>query len=270
MTSRIISWFSCGAASAVAAKIAINTYGKDSVDIIYCEVVEEHPDNKRFLKDCEKWFGKKIKILGNDKYNRSIYEVFYKTKYLCGPGGARCTHELKKSIREKMQKFDDIHIFGYTSEEQSRFDRFLDANGQINVIAPLIEKHICKSDCYQMILNADIDIPVMYSLGYNNNNCRGCVKSSSPGYWLKIKQDFPEMFEKMNTVEKHLGRSVCKISMTTVKKKYPEIYDKLEDQNKLYWRPKLHELPSDIIAIDRSPKMECGIFCHATEDDYNE
>jgi len=43
-------------------------------------VIEEHPYNKRFLAECEDWFCKKITILGNDKYKRSIYEVFDKTR----------------------------------------------------------------------------------------------------------------------------------------------------------------------------------------------
>ena len=51
---RTVSWFSCGAASAVATKLALS---EGEVTIVYCEVIEEHPDNKRFLADCEKWFG---------------------------------------------------------------------------------------------------------------------------------------------------------------------------------------------------------------------
>ena len=62
--NRIVSWFSCGAASAVATKLAL---AKGPVTIAYCEVVEEHPDNKRFLKDCENWYGQEILILVNDK-----------------------------------------------------------------------------------------------------------------------------------------------------------------------------------------------------------
>ena len=69
---RTISWFSCGAASAVATKLALV---EGPVTIAYCEVKEEHPDNMRFLKDCEEWFGQEIEILGNDKYGRSIYPV---------------------------------------------------------------------------------------------------------------------------------------------------------------------------------------------------
>ena len=55
--TRIICWFSCGAASAVATKLAIsNNNGKFPLEIVYTEVKEEHPDNQRFLTDCEKWF----------------------------------------------------------------------------------------------------------------------------------------------------------------------------------------------------------------------
>lgn len=47
---RIISWFSCGAASAVASKLAIQEHGE--VEVIYQETHSEHPDNERFLVDC--------------------------------------------------------------------------------------------------------------------------------------------------------------------------------------------------------------------------
>jgi len=45
---RVICWFSCGAASAVATKLAISAL-KDSaheVIVAYCEVKEEHADNR--------------------------------------------------------------------------------------------------------------------------------------------------------------------------------------------------------------------------------
>ena len=89
--SRVISWFSCGAASAVATKLAI-AESKTPVEVVYCHVAEEHPDNLRFMADCEKWFGQPIKVLQNEKYNGSIYEVFEKRKYIVGVGGlpARC------------------------------------------------------------------------------------------------------------------------------------------------------------------------------------
>jgi 3'-phosphoadenosine 5'-phosphosulfate sulfotransferase (PAPS reductase)/FAD synthetase len=259
---RYVSWFSCGAASAVATKLQLS---RGPTTIAYCEVVEEHPDNKRFLADCEEWFGQKIEVLGNDKYSRSIYEVFAKTKYLSGPAGARCTGELKKEVRKKFSKDGDVNVFGYTVEEQDRLDRFIDANNSVDVVAPLIDAGLTKGDCLAMIKNAGIEVPEMYKLGYKNNNCMGCVKASSPAYWKKIQADFPDMFEKMNSYEKRLGRSVCKIDMKTVRKKYPDHYD----DGAQYWRPQLHELPGDIIAMDNTLDAQCGIFCHIAEDEYN-
>lgn len=47
----IIAWFSCGATSAVACKIALSLY--DDVHIYYIETGSGHPDNTRFLADCE-------------------------------------------------------------------------------------------------------------------------------------------------------------------------------------------------------------------------
>jgi len=269
---RTVSWFSCGAASAVATKLSI---AKGPVTIAYCEVKEESEDNPRFLADCEKWFGQEILILGNDKYHRSIYEVFNKSRYLVGPGGAKCTGVLKKEVRETFQKPDDVHVMGYTVEEQDRYDRFIDANN-IHTSAPLIDAGLTKSDCLAMVENAGIELPEMYRLGYKNNNCRGCVKAVSPSYWRKIEKDFPDYFLKMSETEQALGRSVCQISMPVVKKRYPEKYKELGSPD-LYnekgsanrWRLQLHELPEDIKPMDDAPDIQCGIFCHMAEQDYN-
>ena len=54
-SGRILAQFSCGAASAVATKLAIEKYG-DAVEIYYCDTGSEHPDNERFLQSCEVWF----------------------------------------------------------------------------------------------------------------------------------------------------------------------------------------------------------------------
>ena len=272
--ARTVSWFSCGAASAVATKLAL---ARGPVDIVYCRVEEEHPDNLRFLKDCEDWYGQSITILRNEKYKGSIYEVFKQTRFLVGPGGARCTKELKKSLREEYQRHDDVHVFGYTVEEQGRADRFIDANNEVDAIFPLIDAGLTKPDCLAMLENAGIELPTMYRLGYHNNNCTGCVKAVQAEYWVKIKQDFPDMFYRMNAAEKMLGRSVVKIGMKRVKKQWPDIYEKLgspelvnDNGNETHWRPQLDEIPSDVIAMDNSPDIQCGIFCQIAEGEYNE
>lgn len=48
----IIAWFSCGVTSAVACKIALNLY--NDVQLYYIETGSGHPDNVRFISDCER------------------------------------------------------------------------------------------------------------------------------------------------------------------------------------------------------------------------
>lgn len=119
--SRVVSWFSCGAASAVATKLAIEKYGS-GVIVASCVVNNEHPDNERFLKDCEKWYGTNILRLKSEKY-ADCWDVWEKTKFLVGIRGARCTTEMKKIVRQKFQKVSDKQVFGFTIEEQSRAEQ---------------------------------------------------------------------------------------------------------------------------------------------------
>ena len=241
MTKRIVCWFSCGAASAVATKLAIaDNAGKLPLVIAYTEVMEEHPDNKRFLAECEKWFGQEIVILGNDYYKRSIYETF-KTSAMNIRGAAPCTRVLKKQVRERFEQVGDRQVFGYTAEEQQRYDRFIDANNEVDVWVPLIDKGLNKVDCLAMLQNAGIDLPEMYKLGYLNNNCIGCVKGGM-GYWNKIRVDFPEQFDRMAKLERFKKQTIFK--------------DRYLDELK----------PTDG-NYPQEPDIECSIFCQMAEQD---
>jgi hypothetical protein len=241
MTKRIVCWFSCGAASAVATKLAIaENAGKLPLVIAYTEVMEEHPDNKRFLAECEKWFGQDIVILGNDYYKRSIYETF-KTSAMNIRGAAPCTRVLKKQVRERYEQVGDRQVFGYTAEEQQRYDRFIDANNEVDVWVPLIDKGLNKVDCLAMLQNAGIDLPEMYKLGYLNNNCIGCVKGGM-GYWNKIRVDFPEQFDRMAKLERFKKQTIFK--------------DRYLDELK----------PTDG-NYPQEPDIECSIFCQMAEQD---
>ena len=67
MNSRVLAWFSCGDASAVAAKLAVEKYG-DRCEVLYCDTFAyEHPDNRRFFDDVQRWIGREIKVLRSEK-----------------------------------------------------------------------------------------------------------------------------------------------------------------------------------------------------------
>ena len=208
MSLRVICWYSHGAASAVAVDIAIKKYGLDRVLPVYCNTARnEHSDNARFRNDCEKWWGKKVTIIGSENFT-TVENVFEKTRYMAGPKGARCTTELKKIPRFKFQLPDDTHVFGFTSDKKElKRIRLFEANNAADMRLDWVlrDAGITKKRCYQILQEAGIALPQMYLLGYRNNNCLGCVKSTSPGYWQKVWLDFPEVFRRRAVQSRLLG-----------------------------------------------------------------
>lgn len=208
---RYVAWFSCGAASAVAARLTIDLHGADNTEVVYCDTSDaEHPDNHRFLTDCERWFGKTITKIKSTKFD-SVDDVFEKTRYMSGIAGARCTAEMKKIPRYAFQLPDDTHIFGFTAEETSRVATFEANNFDLKLEWPLITANIGKQQCYEILLNAGIDLPAMYLMGYRNNNCIGCVKATSPGYWDKVRKDFPDVFQRRAKQSREIGCRLTRI-----------------------------------------------------------
>jgi len=238
----ILCWFSCGAASAYATKLAIEKYG-DDCGVVYCDTLEyEHPDNRRFMSECETWFNKEIKLLRSDKYS-DIYDVFDKTGWLVGPAGARCTTELKKKVRRNYQKTGDLHIFGYTIEETHRREQLRIGEPDLNCEFPLIDKGITKRGCLEALHKAGIEIPMMYRLGYANNNCIPCVKGGA-GYFNRIRRDFPDAFKKMAEQERKMNVAILKKEINGER---VQIF--------------LDELPPTMGRMDAEPNIECGVLC---------
>lgn len=236
---RILCWFSCGATSAIATKIIVQAPQDHQIVIAYTHVAEEHSDNKRFLKDCEGWFGQDITILQNAKYKSSIYEVISREQYLTGPFGSPCTKHLKRNVRESFQRHGDIHVLGFSAEEKSRADAFEERNPTLSCRFPLIDANLTKSDCLALLQRAGIELPAMYKLGYEHNNCIGCVKGKM-GYWNKIRVDFPEIFKRMAEMERTIGATINR-------KNGKSIY--------------LDELDPHVGRGQREPSIECGVFC---------
>ena len=207
----IIGWFSCGATSAVACKIGLSLY--PNVRIVHIETGSEHPDNARFLKDCEDWYGCKIETIRSEKYS-NVEDVILKRKYINGATGASCTKHLKKEVRYHFEDVlgywkGQIWGFDYCKKEINRAIRFKQQNPKTKPLFPLIEKMLTKQDCLGILLKAGIEIPMMYRMGYNNNNCIGCVKGGI-GYWNKIRTDFHEKFKRMAEIERSVGATCLK------------------------------------------------------------
>ena len=128
------------------------------------------------------------------------------------PYGAPCTKFLKKEVRKKWeaQNFDHhTYVWGYDLNEKRRADRLVNTMTDYDHEFPLIENGFTKEDCHALAKELGLKRPVMYDLGYPNNNCVGCVKGGM-GYWNKIRVDFPEVFERRARQEREIGHSCIK------------------------------------------------------------
>jgi hypothetical protein len=250
---RIVCQFSCGAASAVATKLALSKYGAThDVQIVNAFLKEEHDDNRRFAADCESWFGRPITVLRDEKYSASVVQVFKRKQYLKGRRGAPCSQELKRKVLDAWSLPGDVLVFGYTMEEVDRLDDFRERNPSLEVVAPLIDAGLSKEDCKAMVDRAGIALPVMYLLGYDNANCIGCVKGGE-GYWRGIRVDFPLHFEAICLLQDEIGPGSWFLRYRS---------GPLKDQ-----RFPLRELPDGPIARNEG-LPSCSFFCEMAEQEY--
>lgn len=201
---RVIAQFSCGAASAVATKMALAQHKGAEVVIANAFLVEEDEDNRRFLADCEDWFGQRALQLRDEKYGASADEVWRRKQFMKGRNGAPCSGELKRKVLDKVKRPDDVLVFGFTAEEADRFEDFQERNPQLKVTAPLVENGIGKADCLAMVQRASIKLPLAYRQGYSNANCTGCPKGGE-GYWNHVRKVHPLVFRARLERQESIG-----------------------------------------------------------------
>lgn len=238
----IISWFSCGAASASATKISIRD-NDDEHRIIYQAIDSEHPDNLRFLHDCEDWLSHPIEIHKHPVF-KTHWDVIEKRRYISGVAGAPCTGELKRKPAEEIVFGYDkqpLEVFGYTVEEQARADRFRGINNERKMLTPLIDAGFTKQDCYGFVEKAGIALPEIYK-HFDNANCIGCAKASNMPYWRSVREYYPEQFDRMARLERKLNAAVNKRYVAGER-----------------IRVFLDELPDG--PLGRGADVQCGIIC---------
>lgn len=276
----IVVWFICGAASAVAAKKTIERYGTTNpIRVVNNPIKDEHSDNQRFLKDVEKWLGLPIEFAINSKYKScSCVDVWEDENLMASNMFAPCTQKLKKEARYEWEVKNrcDWTVLGFTKEEKKRFTRFQLKERPASI---WILENISKADCFQIVLDAGIELPEIYRLGYPNANCIGCVKASSATYWNHVRKVHPAIFAERAEQSRRIGTNGAKLARVNLKylpwavKIGDRYYDKdtgeqlstLNDKGKLTHLIRVHldDLPTN--AKGRPMKnmdFECGIFCN--------
>ena len=237
-----VCWISAGVSSFIAAWLARDTIDK----YIYIDIADQHPDSMRFIKDCEKALGKKIETIKSSVYISVEDAIRAAGVITMKPSGfAPCTAWLKKRVRKKWEwehrDYDITYVWGFDCNERKRADRLCDVEFEFSHEFPLIDKGLTKEDAHAILARMGIKRPLMYDLGYRNNNCIGCVKGGM-GYWNKIRVDFPEVFASRAKLERDIGYSCLK-----------ECY--------------LDELEPTRGRIEEEISQECSFFCQLVLED---
>ena len=230
-----VCWLSAGVSSFVAGYLSKN------VDkYIYIDIENQHPDSMRFIKDCEKALGQPVQILKSPYGN--VENVIKQFRYINGAYGAKCTQILKKRVRKEWEyehrDYDITYVWGFDIEEKKRAERLNESMPEFKHEYPLIERMLTKQDAHAILERLGVKRPVMYDMGYQNNNCIGCVKGGM-GYWNKIRKDFPDVFDRMAKLEREVGHSCIS-----------GIY--------------LDELAPDRGNMSEEIIQDCGIMCYLT------
>ena len=233
-----VAWFSCGVSSAMVCYLC----RKELDEIIYQHIDDQHPDSLRFLRDFEKLIGKPITI--KQSAYKSVEAVCRAFGFLKGAYGARCTDVLKKRERkewERQHQGRHTYFWGLDCTEHQRVDGILRAMPNYDHRFPLIERSMTKQDAHELANRLGLRRPAMYDLGYNNNNCIGCLKGGI-GYWNKIRRDFPDVFYTRARLERDLGRFILK-----------------DSDGKPLWLDELD--PNRGAEVKEIQNFECGIMC---------
>jgi len=249
---RHVCRFSCGAASAVATKLILAEQPPENVLIINAFILQEHEDNRRFLSDCEKWFGHPIEDASDTKYGASTDTVWLKKRFMVSHLGAPCSSALKREPLGKVAEPGDVVVVGMTADlrERNRFDNLCDRFPEESFRAPLIEQNLTKDDCLAMIQRAGIELPMMYRLGYDNANCIGCPKGGQ-AYWQNIRADFPDRFVQIKTIQEEIGPGANFLRFRSGPRKGE--------------RMSLAELPAGRGDMKKEPSFACSFFCQLAE-----
>jgi len=242
-TSTVIAWFSAGATSAVACKLAIEKYGADNVKILCIDPgTASKPDNLRFMQQCQKLYsriaGKKVVIdtVKNEQGFNDHWEVIKKVRFIKSPKGCPCTRILKREVNDLI--FSLIpnvkkEIFGYDNSECKRCQDFQARNPDRKVETPLIENGLSKANCFWILKSLGIDLPENYN-SFCNNNCVGCPKGGA-GYWNTVRKTNPEAFNRMAKLEREIGHAILK---TTRKGKKVKVFlDELDPNAGIFPEP---------------------------------
>lgn len=202
----IIVALSGGLASAFCGQWALDNHAKDDVVLYFNDTKWEHPDLYRFLDDLSSYWDHPIT---HDTDGRTPEELFYKERALANNRMPFCSKILKAKRLQRYYKDGDTLVFGIGADEPHRGQRLVGAYQRVAAKSkrwpklrfPLLEKCTNHSDMLHWLDGTGIELPVMYKMGFQHNNCSGGCVRAGKRQWAHLWRVMPEVYLERERVE---------------------------------------------------------------------
>lgn len=211
---KVIVGFSGGVTSAWCAGWALRNFPKDEVVFLFHDTKEEHPDTYRFIREMAEALQHPVTEQSD---GRSVTQLFYDQNAIANNRMAFCSRILKAEQRDKYFKYlrsigvtEIVNVVGFSLIEEQRVQRATaraEASGY-SVRFPVVEDGVSKQECADWCNSLGVRPSEMY-LWSEHSNCIGCVRGGK-AYFLKVKENAPEVFEQRASLEEEFGHTILK------------------------------------------------------------
>ena len=210
----IVVGHSGGVTSAWALGWALREYPRNEVVALFHDTKSEDADTYRFLYEIAAKLGIHVTEQSD---GRSVEEVEDDEGALANNRMAFCSRILKAEQRDiffdrlRVQGiFDITNVLGFSAIEWERVQRATAWAEQAGykVRFPVKENSVTKQQCADWCVNIGVRPPRMY-LWSEHANCVGCRRGGK-AYWLKVKENRPDVFLQNIQREKSFGHTFLK------------------------------------------------------------
>ena len=201
--SKSIVALSGGVASAWVADYVIKNITSDAV-MYFNDTKWEDKDLYRFLNEIAAHIGKEVFY---DTDGRDPEQVFYDQNFLANNRVPLCSRILKAERLQKYAEPGDVLYFGIDATEAHRAVRIEAIYKKLGMECrfPLIEEQVFKPTIYQWVESIGIEIPRLYRLGFEHNNCAGGCVRSGKRQWLHLLRTLPDVYAERERVEEEFS-----------------------------------------------------------------
>lgn len=214
--------YSGGLASFFEAKLSIEKYGKENIELVFCDTKTEDEDLYRFLDDTEIHLGLPITKLVE---GRDIWQVAFDRNYMFNSQLAECSLKLKIEMFQgyitKYNMEDIVVHIGYDYTEVHRFER-TKPHYKCRIESLIMETSLTKGTMKDELCKMGIILPALYREGFSHNNCGGFCFRAGIGHFKQLYLKRPKTYDYHMNKELELQKQLGKPN--TVLKRYGGAY----------------------------------------------